>query len=111
MDERARGPSTAARGQPPIGSAAGGETFDEPRTFAGRVEATLEAGHYTYFLLQIGEGDERWVVVAGSEHRGAEQLTVEAFARQRDFASRRLGRSFPELYFASVVETPKPGEE
>lgn len=108
--EQALDPPTAAREQPSFGSAAGGESFDEPRIFDGRVEATLEAGHYTYFLLRVGEGDERWVVVAGSEHRSAEHLTVEAFARQRDFVSRRLARSFPELYFASVVETPNPGE-
>jgi hypothetical protein len=90
---------------------ADGEVFDVAETFSGRVDAVLDAGHYTYFLLHVGEGDDRWVAVAGREHRQTERLTVEAFGRRRDFVSRRLDRSFTELYFGSVVQTPLPGDQ
>lgn len=85
------------------GPLADGESVEVAETVTGRVDAVLDAGAYTYFLLHVGEHDDRWVVVAGDEHRRAERLTVEVFARRQDFVSRRLGRRFTELDFGSVA--------
>ena len=77
---------------------------------SGTVEEALAAGPYTYFLLHVGEGDDRWVVVAGREHRGAAHLTADIHARQRAFVSRRLDRTFDELYFGSIPKAPSQAE-
>ena len=77
----------------------------DPASFSGTVREVLPAGPYTYLRLRVAEGDERWVVVQGDPDR--ERVTVHSYGRRRDFVSRRLGRTFDELYFASLAEAPK----
>jgi hypothetical protein len=83
---------------------------DPGERLSGTVEEALAAGPYTYFCLHVGEGDDRWVVVSGREHRGATWLAVDTHGRQRSFVSRRLDRTFDELYFGSIPTDPSPGE-
>lgn len=75
---------------------------------AGDVVEALAAGTYTYARLRLDGGDERWVVVAGREHRGAPRLALDCHGRRRDFVSPRLGRSFALLHFCSPVQPPTP---
>ncbi|MBC8070794.1 MAG: hypothetical protein IAG13_20880 [Deltaproteobacteria bacterium] len=70
--------------------------------FGGTVEEVLPAGSYTYFRLRVAEGDERWVVISGAADRDAERLAVATFSHHEDFVSRRLDRSFHNLYFAAI---------
>jgi hypothetical protein len=96
--------SPSPTGMPALAAAGPGERI------SGTVEEALAAGPYTYFRLRVGEGDDRWVVVAGREHRDAERLTVDTHGRQRGFVSRRLDRTFDELHFGSIAKTPAQGE-
>lgn len=77
----------------------------EPETFSGRVREVLPAGRYTYLRVHVADGDERWVVVTGDPPR--DRVSVQSFGQRRDFVSRRLDRTFDELYFASIVEAPE----
>jgi hypothetical protein len=77
----------------------------EAATFSGTVREALPAGRYTYLRVHVADGDERWVVVQGDPDH--ERVTVQSFGRRRDFVSRRLDRTFDELYFASLVEAPE----
>jgi hypothetical protein len=99
------------QGPPPAEAGLPAEALSGPRErLSGTVEAALAAGPYTYFRLHVGEGDDRWVVVSGREHRDAARLTVDTHGRQRSFVSRRLDRTFDELYFGSIPTDPSPGE-
>lgn len=86
----------AAPSGPPTAGAPVQERFD------GTVEEVLPAGSYTYFRLRVAEGDERWVVISGRADRDAERLAVSTFAHHEDFVSKRLDRSFHNLYFAAI---------
>jgi hypothetical protein len=81
---------------PPLAGAPVQEHFD------GTVEEVLPAGSYTYFRLRVAEGDERWVVISGRTDREAKRLAVASFSHHEDFVSKRLDRSFHNLYFAAV---------
>jgi hypothetical protein len=77
----------------------------EIASFSGTVQEVLPAGRYTYLRVHVADGDERWVVVQGEAER--EHVAVRSYGRRRDFVSSRLGRTFDELYFASLAEAPK----
>ena len=96
--------SPSPPGMPELAAAGPGERI------SGTVEEALPAGPYTYFRLRVGEGDDRWVVVSGRDHRDAAHLTVDTHGRQREFVSRRLDRTFDELHFASIAKTPAPAQ-
>lgn len=103
-------PSAEAEGSAGLPAAPPVQLGGKPERVSGTVEQALAAGPYTYFLLHVDEGDDRWVVVSGREHRGAARLTVDTHGRQRSFVSRRLDRTFDELYFGSIPSDPSPGE-
>jgi hypothetical protein len=84
----------AATDQPPL--AADGSSL------SGTVTQALAAGSYTYFQLRRPDARLLWVVVRDRAHRTALHLTVDGCHGGRDFKSRRLGRSFPTLYFCSI---------
>jgi hypothetical protein len=88
------------------GSPSGPPAVDgDASTFSGTVREVLPAGRYTYLRVHVADGDERWVVVQGDAQR--DHVTVHSYGRRRDFVSSRLGRTFDELYFASLAEAPK----
>lgn len=78
----------------------------ERMRFEGRVVARLVAGSYTYLEIERTDGDRAWVVTlsssrgASAEPDDAVQITAIGYADH--FVSKRLGRSFPGLYFAVV---------
>lgn len=73
----------------------------------GSVESVLAAGSYTYIELADEDGSRRWVVLSGNDFRDARWLKVRSFGHRRDFLSKRLGRSFSELYFGSVISSKR----
>lgn len=86
------------------GATPGGPNAGAPvqARFGGTVEEVLPAGSYTYFRLRVAEGDERWVVISGHADRDAERLVVSTFSHHEEFVSKRLDRSFHNLYFAAI---------
>ena len=70
----------------------------------GEVREVAAAGHYTY--LRVGEPGD-WAVVMGKVDVSlGEAISLRVQGSQDDFHSRRLGRDFERLFFASLA-TPK----
>lgn len=63
----------------------------------GELAERLVAGHYTYVRI----GDD-WAVLLGSvDAEPGDPIAVSVQGAQTDFHSRRLGRDFERLYFAT----------
>lgn len=77
-----------------------GEAVQE--RLGGTVAERLDAGGYAYLRVRTATGD-RWVVVCGAAPHPGEDAELQVFARHQDFVSRRLDRSFPELFFATTA--------
>lgn len=74
----------------------------------GRVVETMDAGGYTYVLLDTGSGN---VWLAGPQTKVAvgEQIQCGQGLEMRDFASPSLGRTFESIWFVSAFEKGKAG--
>lgn len=73
--------------------------------FEGRVVERIDAGSYVYLGVERASGERVWVVsLAGSSGAapGVESVRVIAIGHAAHFTSKRLGRSFDNLYFAVV---------
>ena len=63
----------------------------------GAVTERLDAGHYTY--VRVGED---WAVVFGRlEAKAGDPIALRVQGIKNDFHSRKLGRDFERLYFAT----------
>jgi hypothetical protein len=92
---RARGP---AREPGPLE----GHLLAEPVRFDGRVVERLEAGSYAYLRVTREGAGDAWVVGVRPRARVGDRVHVDAMGRAEGFKSKRLGRRFDELWFASV---------
>lgn len=68
----------------------------------GRVTERLDAGSYTYVLVDDGEGDPTWVVTLGGAEPVGTPVKVTRFGVRDDFRSARLERTFDHLVFGIV---------
>lgn len=66
------------------------------------VEERLDAGSYSYLALRADDGARLWAVTLGDGAPAGARVAVRSLGMRRDFYSRRLDRSFPELVFAMV---------
>ncbi len=74
-------------------------------TFEGDVAARLDAGPYVYLQVDRAGAGRVWVVTLASSAgaaRGVAHVHVVAIGHADRFASRRLSRTFDDLYFAVV---------
>jgi hypothetical protein len=74
-------------------------------TFDGEVATRLDAGPYVYLEVRRAGGERVWVVTLASSAgaaRGVSRVRVVAIGHARSFASKRLARTFDDLYFAVV---------
>lgn len=72
----------------------------------GFIAELVAAGPYTYALVGLGEGDEyeeRWVVAMRRGLEAGDVVRVTPMGLQRDYVSKRTGRTFDALWFATVV--------
>jgi hypothetical protein len=84
-----------ARGGPPAMEPASG-------SLAGQIAERLDAGSYTYVLVDEGAGDRTWVVTLGDAEPVGARVRVTRFGARQDFRSARLGRTFDHLVFGIV---------
>jgi hypothetical protein len=69
----------------------------------GTVTEVIAVSSYTYFHVDVA-GEERWVVSLKKPFVAGQRVHVTSFGRQKDFASPKLHRTFPDLYFAVVTQ-------
>lgn len=86
----------AAHGPP------GAKSLAEPVVMRGRVAERLDAGRYGYLRIAVSGSPDRWLVAVKPKARAGDEVVARGVALARDFESRRLGRTFEELYFGSV---------
>lgn len=96
-------PAPVAAANPPKAAPAGMPAIEaaEIDMLEGRVRELESAGHYTY--LRIGDPGD-WAVVMGKVDVSlGDAISLRVQGSQDDFHSRRLGRDFERLFFASVA--------
>ena len=84
--------------------AAGGRAAARPQaegTLTGKIVETMDSGGYTYLRLTTDQG-ERWAAVRQAPVQVGDQVTVTDAALMKNFASKTLNRTFPEIWFGAL---------
>ena len=68
--------------------------------WSGRIRERLDAGSYTYLLVERPGDSPAWVVTLKSGVPDAERVSVRVLKKSENFESKRLGRTFSTLHFA-----------
>ncbi len=80
-------------------------------TLSGHIEERLPAAGYVYLRIRPTLGDrdtERWLVVLRDGVPAADDIEATIYARAATFHSRRIGRDFAPLLFATVRASSHP---
>jgi hypothetical protein len=77
-----------------------------PVRFDGLVAERLEAGSYAYLRVTRAGEPDAWVVAMHPRAHAGVAVRIDAVGRARHFTSRRLGRDFDDLWFASARALP-----
>lgn len=96
----------------PVSSAAGTMPFSIERlteSFAGTVREVLNVSGYTYVAVDTGT-ETRWVVVLAKHIDEGAHVRVRAFGKKDAFESKKLGRTFDELWFALITQQQQEGD-
>jgi hypothetical protein len=94
----AAGPPPA---MPPAGSAAG-------VAFSGKVVETMNAGGYTYVLVESG-GDRIWAAGPETTVEVGETVSIPEGMEMENFESKTLNRTFDTVLFVSAIGTASSG--
>lgn len=70
--------------------------------FSAVVQERLMAGGYLYLRVQDGRGQRHWVATLGALAPDDDEVSVWVMGRAERFLSKRLGREFAPLLFATV---------
>jgi hypothetical protein len=76
--------------------------------FAGTVLETMDAGGYTYVLVDNGK-DKQWAAAPGFEIKAGDRVIVPQGSPMRNFHSKTLNRTFDDIFF--VARVSKEGEK
>lgn len=82
-----------------------------PGGFSGKVAETVDAGGYTYVLVDTGT-NKLWAAATKFQVKAGDSVAVPDSMPMTDFHSKSLNRDFPLIYFASsiAVNGAKPAE-
>lgn len=77
----------------------------------GTVAEVIQVPNYTYVRLQTDQG-EQWAAVTSTQSiQQGQSVTVAQATRMTDFASKSLNRTFPEIWFGSVMTEGAPSAQ
>lgn len=71
-------------------------------SFEGNASEVLRVSGYTYVAVDTGAG-VRWAVSLSKEIDEGAHVRVRAFGKKEAFESKKLGRTFDELWFAIIT--------
>ena len=71
--------------------------------FSGVVTETMNAGSYTYVLVDTDAG-QRWAAGSEMSVNVGDRVTIADAILMRDFASSSLDRTFDEIWFAQTIQ-------
>lgn len=75
---------------------------DDPSMATGIVLETMDAGNYTYILVDSDNG-EIWAAATRFEVEAGDAVVVPLVMPMQDFYSESLDRTFPVVYFTSQI--------
>lgn len=79
----------------------------ERQPFAAQVVERLDAGPYAYLRVIDPTGHELWAAVLSRSLTSSARVQLTPLARADHFTSRRLGRAFAPLTFATLAPAPE----
>ena len=71
--------------------------------FTGEILETMNSGGYTYVKLDTGKG-QVWVAATETQVAVGQRVTVPAGMLMKDFPSKTLDRTFPEIWFVGGIQ-------
>ncbi len=74
-----------------------------PASISGEVTETMDSGGYTYVHVKTADGDV-WAAGPTTEVAVGDEVTMPAGMVMKDFASKTLDRTFPEIYFVNAIQ-------
>jgi hypothetical protein len=74
-------------------------------SFEGSASEVLRVSGYTYVAVDTGAGT-RWAVSLAKDIDEGARVRVRAFGKKEAFESKKLGRTFDELWFAIITQVP-----
>ncbi len=78
-------------------------------SFEGTAREVLQVSGYTYVAVDTGAaGGVRWTVALHKDIDEGARVRVRAFGMKEAFESKKLGRTFDELWFALITPVPVP---
>ena len=84
------------------------EREEIPQPITGKVVQVLEAGGYTYLLIDV-KGVNRWAAIAAAPVKVGETVTVRKGTVMNSFPSKTLNRTFDRIVFSSGLENQTGG--
>jgi hypothetical protein len=91
---------------------AGSPAIAAPGAFSGKVAETMDAGGYTYVLVDTGT-NQLWAAASRFQVKKGDVVSVPDSMPMSNFRSDSLKRTFPVIYFASniTLNDGKPSPE
>lgn len=87
--------------------AAPAEAQEAPKPLSGRVVETMNAGGYSYILLETKGGEKVWVAVAETSVKVGSDMSVKPGPVMEGFQSKTLKRTFDKIIFSDGVIAQK----
>jgi hypothetical protein len=81
----------------------GYQAFAEPAGFSGKVTETMDAGGYTYVLVDTST-NKIWAAATKFQVKPGDLVTVPGAMPMTNFHSQSLNRDFPVIYFAGSIK-------
>jgi hypothetical protein len=81
-------------------------------SFEGRAQEVLQVSGYTYVAVDSGSpgAGVRWAVSLAKDIDEGAHVRVRAFGKKEAFESKKLGRTFDELWFALITQDNNEGD-
>ena len=79
-----------------------GSALAAPGSFSGKVAETMDAGGYTYVLVDTGS-NKVWAAATKFPVKKGDSVKVPDAMEMKDFHSKSLNRDFPVIYFAGAI--------
>lgn len=82
---------------------------DAAPKISGKVVETMDAGAYTYALLE-NDGKKTWVAMPEMKVTAGQELVFSGASEMRNFKSKSLGRTFEQIFFCGPPDKKIGGD-
>src|SRR6266567_1259852 len=82
------------------------KALEDTSSLSGKVVETMDAGGYTYVLLEKS-GEKTWVAVPQTKVTVGQEIACQPGMEMANFPSRALNRTFEKIYFSGGLLKPQ----